>query len=181
MIKNILQLKLRGGQRIISFFKLTLRKNPNPDDEGWVIDSDGQFQVVNRRKVKDRKKMKFVNGTYSTKRIEGHLTDPAKLDKYHVIQYISTKVGITEEELIEEAKQYWANYNPNGISGSIEIFGDLLVRPTDIIGLIDVRQPEKNGYYYVKAVNTTFGMNGYRRELHIPFKIATFSKPVQII
>lgn len=179
--KKYLAVEAQGRTKDNQFFKLTLRKNPNPDDEGWVIDSDGQFQVVNRRKVKDRKKMKFVNGTYSTKRIEGHLTDPVKLDKYHVIQYLSTKVGITEEELIEEAKQYWANYNPNGISGSIEIFGDLLVRPTDIIGLIDVRQPEKNGYYYVEAVNTTFGMNGYRRELHIPFKIATFSKPVQII
>ena len=103
--------------------------------------------------------MKFVNGTFSTKRIEGHLTDPAKLDKYNVIQYISTKVGITEEELIEEAKQYWANYNPNGISGSIEIFGDLLIRPTDIVGLIDVRQSKKNRYYYVEVVNRSLEIN----------------------
>lgn len=179
--KKYLAVEAQGRTKENQFFKLTVRKNPDPDDEGWMIDADSQFQIVNRRKVKDRKKMKFVNGTYSTKRIEGHLTDPAKLDKYHVIQYISTKVGITEEELIEEAKQYWANYNPNGISGSIVIFGDLFIKPTEIVGLIDVRQPEKNGYYYVEAVNTTFGINGYRRELSIPFKIATFSKTVQII
>ena len=179
--KKYLAVEAQGRTKDNQFFKLTVRKNPDPDDEGWMIDTDNQFQIVNRRKVKDRKKMKYVNGTYSTKRVEGHLTDAAKLDKYNVIQYFSTKVGITEEELIEEAKQYWASYNPNGISGSIVIFGDLLIRPTDIVGLIDVRQPEKNGYYYVESVNTTFGLNGYRRELHIPFKIATFSKPVQIL
>lgn len=179
--KKYLAVEAQGRTKENQFFKLTVRKNPDPDDEGWMIDTDSQFQIVNRRKVKDRKKMKFINGTWSTKRIEGHLTDAAKLDKYNVIHYLSTKVGITEEELIEEAKQYWANYNPNGISGSIVIFGDLFIKPTEIVGLIDVRQPEKNGYYYVEAVNTTFGVNGYRRELSIPFKIATFSKTVQII
>lgn len=179
--KKYLAVEAQGRTKENQFFKLTVRKNPDPDDEGWMIDTDSQFQIVNRRKVKDRKKMKFINGTWSTKRIEGHLTDAAKLDKYNVIHYLSTKVEITEEELIEEAKQYWANYNPNGISGSIVIFGDLFIKPTEIIGLIDVRQPEKNGYYYVEAVNTTFGVNGYRRELSIPFKIATFSKTVQII
>lgn len=179
--KKYLAVEAQGRTKDNQFFKLTIRKNPNPDDEGWMIDSDGQFQVVNRRKVKDRKKMKYVNGTFSTRMIEGHLTDPVKLDKYNVIHYLSTKIGITEEELIEEAKQYWANYNPNGISGSLVIFGDLFIKPTDIVGLVDVRQPEKNGYYYVESVSTTFGINGYRRELKIPFKIASFAKPVQII
>lgn len=179
--KKYLAVEAQGRTKDNQFFKLTIRKNPNPDDEGWMIDSDGQFQVVNRRKLKDRKKMKYVNGTFSTKMIEGHLTDPVKLDKYNVIHYLSTKIGITEEELIEEAKQYWANYNPNGISGSLVIFGDLFIKPTDIVGLVDVRQPEKNGYYYVESVSTTFGINGYRRELKIPFKIASFAKPVQII
>ncbi len=179
--KKYLAVEAQGRTKDNQFFKLTIRKNPNSDDEGWMVDSDGQFQVVNRRKVKDRKKMKYVNGTFSTKMVEGHLTDPVKLDKYNVIHYLSTKIGITEEELIEEAKQYWANYNPNGISGSLVIFGDLFIKPTDIVGLVDVRQPEKNGYYYVESVNTTFGINGYRRELKIPFKIASFAKPVQII
>ncbi len=179
--KKYLAVEAQGRTKDNQFFKLTVRKNPNPDDEGWMVDTSSQFQIVNRRKVKDRKKMKYVNGTWSTKRVEGHLTDAAKLDKYNVIQYLSTKIDITEEELIEEAKQYWANYNPNGISGSLVIFGDLLIRPTEIVGLVDVRQPEKNGYYYVEAVNTTFGLNGYRRELRIPYKIATFSNNVQIL
>lgn len=173
--KKYLAVEAQGRTKDNQFFKLTIRKNPDLEDEGWMVDTDGQFQVVNRRKQKDRKRMKYIGGTQSTKTIEGHLTDKVKLDKYSVINYSSTKVGITEKELIEEAKQYWANYNPNGISGSLVIFGDLFVRPTDIVGLVDVRQPEKNGYYYVESVDTTFGTNGYRRELKIPFKIASFA------
>lgn len=179
--KKYLAVEAQGRTKDNQFFKLTVRKNPDLDDEGWMVDTDGQFQIVNRRKVKPRKKMKFINGTWSNKQIEGHLTDPAKLNKYNVIYYISPKRGITEKELIEEAKQYWAKYNPNGIAGSVVIFGDLYVKPTDIVGLIDVRQPEKNGYYFVEAVNTTFGVNGYRRELKIPFKMATFAKQPQIL
>lgn len=68
--------------------------------------------------------------------IEGHLTDPVKLDKYNVIHYLSTKIGITEEELIEEAKQYWANYNPNGISGSLVILAIYLLNQLILLDLL---------------------------------------------
>ena len=163
------------------FFKLTIRKNPNTDDEGWLIDNDNEFQVVNKRESKGNKSIKHKNGTTSNRRINGHLTDRVNLDKYTVVTYMSTTPNITQDQLIEEAKQFWAKYNPNGISGSISIFGDLYIKPTEVVGLIDIRQPEKNGYYYVESVSTTFGVDGYRRELTIPFKIATFSKPVQII
>lgn len=169
------------SKKVTKFFKLTLRKNPDDDDQGWINDESGQFQVVNFREYKKKKDTKHRDGTFSSKRLNGHLTDRVDLDKYTVVKYYSPTPNVTKEQLIEEAKQYWANYNPNGISGSIEIFGDLFVNPTNIIGLVDIRQPEKNGYYFVESVNTTFGMNGYRRELKLPHKIASFSKPVQII
>lgn len=169
------------SKKVTKFIKLTLRKNPDDDDEGWVNDETGQFQVVNFRELKGKKSTKHKDGTVSSKRVKGHLTDKVDLDKYTVVKYYSPTPNVTKEQLIEEAKQYWANYNPNGISGSIEIFGDLFVNPTDIVGLVDIRQPEKNGYYFVESVNTTFGVSGYRRELKLPHKIASFSKPVQII
>ena len=46
-------------------FKFTLIKNPDRDDEGWIIDSggannyDGQFRKVNSRKPKPKKKQKL--------------------------------------------------------------------------------------------------------------------------
>lgn len=168
-------------------FKFTLIKTPDTDDEGWIIDSsgannyEGQFRQVNKREYKAQKGMKYSGGSLSNKRNGGHLTNKIDLSKYNVIPYFSTKVGITEQELLEEAKQYWATYVPNGISGSISIFGDVFVKPTDIVGLIDMRQPEKNGYYYVESVDTTFGLGGYRRELKMPYKIANFSDNVKII
>ena len=169
------------SKKVTKFIKLTLRKNPDDDDEGWVSDESGQFQVVNFREIKGKKTTKHKDGTVNSKRVKGHLTDRVDLDKYNVVKYYSPTPNVTKEQLIEEAKQYWANYNPNGISGSIEIFGDLFVNPANIVGLVDIRQPEKNGYYFVECVNTTFGVNGYRRELKLPHKIASFSKPVQII
>lgn len=172
---------IEHSKKATKFIKLTLRKNPDDDDEGWINDESGQFQIVNFREIKGKKNTKHKDGTTSSKRIKGHLTNRVDLDKYNVVKYYSPTPNVTKEQLIEEAKQYWANYNPNGISGSIEIFGDLFVNPTDIIGLVDIRQPEKNGYYFVESVNTTFGVNGYRRELKLPHKIASFSKPVQII
>lgn len=169
-------------QKVTKFFKLTLRKNPDEDDEGWVTEADDDnFQVVNHYEAKGTKTHKYKDGSTSTKRVKGKLKDKIKLKDYNVVTYYSATPNVTQEQLIKEAKQYWAKYVPNGISGSLEIFGDLFVHPTDIVGLIDPRQPEKNGYYFVESVNTTFGTDGYRRELKLPYKIASFSKPVQII
>lgn len=169
------------GKTVYKFFKLTVRKAPDLDDEGWMIEKDGQFQVVNKKEVEDKKRVKHKDGTTSDKKVVKKFKDKVDLSKYTVVPYISPKLNISEEDLIKEAEAYWGKYNPNGISGSIEIFGDVFVKPYDVVGLIDLRQPQKNGYYLVDSVHTTFGVNGYRRELKFPFKIATFAKQPQII
>lgn len=168
------------GQVENKMFKLTVRKSADIDDGGWVVSDDEQFQTVNRKEIKDRKKSKIQDGLLSTKTVSTRLKDPVKLDKYNVVPYFST-TATNEAELEAEAKQFWNTYTPNGISGTLEIFGDVFVKPTDIVGLIDIRQPEKNGYYYVESVTTRFGNNGYRRELKLPYLIARFSNPVTIL
>lgn len=163
------------------WFKLTLRRKADNDDEGWMIDNEQQFDIVNERTPQPRKKTKYIEGQKSTITIKGKLKNKVDMKKYEVIPYVSITFNVSRETLIQEAKQYWAKYVPNGISGSLEIFGDVMVRPTNMIGLIDLRNPEKNGYYYVEQVNTSFGVNGYRRELKIPYKIAAFQDNVKII
>ena len=163
------------------WMKLTVRKKADSDDEGWVTSDPSDFQTVNKRLPSAKKGGKATNGTKNPKKTGGRLINKVKMKEYMVIPYTSISPQVTEKQLIEEAKQYWGKYNPNGISGSIQIFGDLMVRPMDIVGLISPRQPEKNGYYLVESVNTTFGVNGYRRELKLPFKISSFAKPVEII
>lgn len=185
--KKYLAIEAHGRTKADQFFSLTVRKKPSAE-AGWATSSEGEFDVINQREVQPRKKAKrkTKRKTTSTAKpkpptVISKVKNPVKLDKYNVIKYYSPKIGITNAQLEEEAKRFWALYNPNGISGSLELFGDIVVKPTDIVGLIDPRNPEKNGYYYVESVDTSFGMNGYRREIKIPYKIASFARPVTII
>ena len=183
--KKYLAIKATGFAEGYQPITVTIRKNPDKDDEGWIIDTEDKFQEVNKRKLEPRKKHKYkrkpkkkpkpaiVNGSVVSTKPAFKLTNKVDMSKYNVVTYHSQTKNITDKQLAEEAKQYWMKYSPNGISGSIEIFGDVMVRPTDIVGILDTRQPEKNGYYYVEAVNTTFGDGGYRRELTLPHKLAS--------
>lgn len=169
------------SEKVTKFMKLTLRPNPNMEGEGTIEEEGGEFQTVKFKEYATSRIKRHRNGTMTKARVPGKLKDNVSMDKYTVVKYYSPTPNVTKEQLIEEAKQYWARYSPNGISGSIEIFGDVVVHPTDIVGLVDMRQPEKNGYYFVESVTTTFGSGGYRRELKLPHKIASFANPVQII
>lgn len=142
-------------------FKLTLRKDPGGDDKTDAWD------VVNERTVRPKKKLKSKGGTV----IGQKLKSKVDMSKYMTVRYHSQSAK-TPLKLLEEAKVFWKKYSPNGVSGSITIFGDKVIRPSDVIGLIDKRQPEKNGYYIVESVTTRFGVDGYRRELKLPYRLA---------
>ena len=78
---------------------------------------------------------------------------------------MSPHVGITSDQLVEETTEYFRNYNLNGITGSVTIFGDYGLQPAVQVELIDKRNPSKNGIYLVEEVTTTFGVGGYRQQL----------------
>ena len=67
--------------------------------------------------------------------------------------------------------KYFRNYNLNGITGNVTVFGDFGLSPAVQVELIDYRNPSKNGVYLVEEVTTTFGVGGYRQQLSIPYKI----------
>lgn len=180
--KKYLAVEAYGYNADGDMFKLVLRKSPDSDDGGWAvsdgddIDFNGQFQVVNERKYKKKQKRKGGSGKKLTK--DGNVQNRVNLKLYNKVEYHSIAKSITRDQLIAEAKQYWEHYTPNGISGSLTLFGDLSIHPAMIVGLVDQRQPEKNGYYLVESVNITFDTNGYRKELKLPHKIATFKGAV---
>ena len=63
------------------------------------------------------------------------------------------------------------------MSGKLTIFGDRYIKPTDTVGLLDTRHPERNGFYFVSEVNTKFSVSGgFRRELSMPYRLAKFPK-----
>lgn len=177
--KKYLAVRATGREKDGKWIHFTLRKTDSSSGD-WNVteDEDDTWSVVNEKTTRRAKKSgKIAEGT-KRPNAKGTVYEKTKnkvdLSNYNVIPYISQTYPCTKEKLLQEAKQYWGKYVPNGISGTLTIFGDLAVKPSDIIGLIDPRQPQKNGYYLVEAVNTTFGTNGYRKELKIPYKVARF-------
>lgn len=152
-------------------YSITLRLNPE-----WTGPSDTEhpkFQLLNETKLSV--KMQKLYAIRKTK-----VNDRVDLSQYTVIPYTARKIGITEDELIEEAKAYFEGYNMNGIEGSLVIFGDKYNTNIGMahlqsgmkVELIDSRHPEKNGWYLVDEVNTKFGVNGYRQTIRLPYCIA---------
>ena len=82
---------------------------------------------------------------------------------------------IDSDKLVEETIEYFRNYNQNGITGSLTLFGDLALTTAVQVELIDDRNPSKNGVYIVEQVTTTFGVNGYRQKITIPYRVASSS------
>lgn len=174
--KMFLAVKASGRTKEGKWFGFTLRR---------VVNDDGglDWQEVNEKREVPKRRRKKKDGTYG-KRPKGMRVvqmNKVKTNDLNIIQYVRI-LPCDRETLLKEAKEYWMNYNPTGISGSIVIFGDIKVEPADIIALIDPRQPAKNGWYMVKDVNITFGTNGYRKELKLPYKVANFDKfPVYVM
>lgn len=175
--KKYLAVKATARDKDGKWFGFTLRKSGQTDDFS-ISKDDSTWSIVNQKKITLKARRKKKDGTLG-KRPKGTTTkslNRVDLSDYNVITYVSPTVNCTEEQLKEEAKAYWNKYVPNGISGTLAIFGDLIVKPADIVGLIDPRHPQKNGYYIVESVSTKFGTDGYRKELKMPYKVGNFEK-----
>lgn len=175
--KKYLAVKATARDKDGKFFGFTLRKTDSSSGDWALSGDDDTWTVVNEKKITKKKARQKKDGTMG-KQPKGTTTksvNKVDLSNFNVVTYISTTYPCSRDKLIAEAKQYWNKYVPNGISGTLSIFGDLQIQPSDIVGLIDPRQPQKNGYYLVESVNISFGTNGYRKELKLPYKIASFA------
>ena len=148
------------------FYHITIRRNPDYDSS--KSDSE-KWQVLNETKL-SKKAMKLGATCLSKSK------DKVDLSQYNVIPYMSRKIGISKEDLLKEAIQYFESYNMNGIEGSLTLFGDLALKTATKVELVDNRYPEKNGYYLVDEVSTTFGTGGYRQTIKLPYCISKIKK-----
>ena len=78
---------------------------------------------------------------------------------------------INSDTLVEEAIEYFKSYNLNGVSGSITLFGDFGLSTAVQVELIDKRNTSKNGIYIVEEVTTSFGTQGYRQKITLPYRL----------
>ena len=161
--------KFEGNKQIK--YNVTVRLNPE-----WTGQNDTEhkkFQILNETKL-SKKSLKL--GAIPKSKTK----DRVNLSAYNVIPYVSSKIGISEDELIKEAEAFFEEYNRNGVEGSITIFGDL--HRTNLgmrhlesgmkVVLLDKREPEKQGWYLIEEINTKFGVNGFRQTLKLPYCIA---------
>lgn len=146
------------------FFEVTVRLNPDydPSKEG-----SKEFQVINATQI-SKKTHKLTGNTTAT---GANTKTKVDLSTYMVVPYMSPNMRINSDTLVEETTEYFKAYNLNGITGHLTIFGDLALSPAVQVELIDDRNPSKNGIYLVEEVVTTFGAEGYRQRLSIPYKI----------
>lgn len=146
------------------FFEVTIRMNPGYD--ATVADSK-EFQVINATQISKKSHKLTGNVTASGAQTKTKVD----LSTYTVVPYMSPHVGITSDGLVEETTEYFRNYNLDGISGSVTLFGDYGLSTAVQVELNDCRNPSKNGVYLVEEVTTSFGTGGYRQKLSIPHRI----------
>lgn len=146
------------------FFEVTIRLNPdyNPTKEG-----SKEFQTINATQI-SKKTYKVTGNTTA----QGAKTKTkVDLSTYTIVPYMSPSLRINSDKLVEETIEYFRNYNLNGITGSITLFGDFALTSAVQVELIDNRNSAKNGVYLVEEVTTTYGTGGYRQKLTLPYKI----------
>jgi hypothetical protein len=74
------------------------------------------------------------------------------------------------------ALQWLPKLKYEGFYGSFTTFGQPMVRHGDAAVLRDAVIPERSGTYLIKAVTTTFGMNGFRQKVDLHMRIDTLDK-----
>ena len=146
------------------FFEVTIRLNPEYDA---TVAGSKKFQTVNATQIS--KKTHKLTGNVTA--AGAQTKTKVDLSTYTVVPYMSPNIGISSDQLVEETTEYFKNYNLNGITGTVTIFGDYGLFPAVQVELQDCRNPSKNGIYLVEEVTTTFGTTGYRQKLSLPYRI----------
>lgn len=127
-----------------------------------VIDNDLEYL----RKEEIRIKVKGVSKTATGKKIEfvtGDLDGDERTLNYVNIDYDDLK-KIVEKEL--------NNLKKDGLKNSFTTFGLPYAEPGYIAIILDSEYPERNGSYLIESVNTSHGVNGFRRVITPERKLA---------
>jgi hypothetical protein len=164
--KAFLAVQAKGVDSSDKFVNITIIKNPQFDSSQEESESNPAYRYVNETKL-SRKALK-AGKRYLT----DAPNDRVSTKIYTQIAFLSKTRPITVEKLAEEAIKYYEGYNMTGIEGTLTLFGDLHLRTADQVELIDTRYPGKNGVYLVGEVNTTFGVEGFRQKIKLPYCIS---------
>jgi hypothetical protein len=89
--------------------------------------------------------------------------------------YLKTHT-VTTDTLIALGIATLQKYYYTGFKGKFTTFAHPLVKIGDSIYIQDVRMPDRNGYYNVKAVEYTGGVNGHRQIITLDYQLISTIK-----
>lgn len=163
--KDFLAVAAKGIDSDDKFINITILRNPQFDASKPESNSNPAYRYVNETKLS--KKALKAGKRYLT----DAPNDKVDMKLYTKIAFVSKTIPINVKKLAEEAVKYFEGYNMTGIEGSLTLFGDLHLKTAQQVQLIDDRYPGKNGIYLVEEVTTTFGTDGYRQRIKLPYCI----------
>lgn len=163
--KDFLAVGAKGIDSDDKFINITILRNPQFDSSKPESESNPAYRYVNETKL--TKKAMKAGKRYLT----DAPNDKVDMKLYTKIAFVSKTIPIDMKKLAKEAIKYLEGYNMTGIEGSLTLFGDLYIRTAQQVELIDRRYPGKNGVYLVEEVNTTFGTDGFRQRITLPYCI----------
>ena len=128
----------------------------------WNIITDNlEYRRLDDQKIKVKAISTYPNNTkieYDTGDLDGDL----RTLNYYNVSEADLKVFANNE--IQKLKY-------EGFFGSFETFGDIYMDHGYAVQLVDKKLPDRNGLYLIKAVKTTFGINGFRNNVELDRKI----------
>lgn len=134
--------------------------------------NDGAWIFQNERNVQFKKYKKKKGGTTVYGGTQGK---DSSLDGYTIIRFTSNTAK-NMDDLKKEALAYWGKVNPNAMEGTVSLFGDFDIKVPSVVGLVDPRNPEKEGYYLVESVSVEFSVeSGYRKNVKFSHKLGGLS------
>ena len=89
--------------------------------------------------------------------------------------YLKTHV-VTADTLVALGIATLKKYYYNGFKGKFTTFAHPLVKIGDKIYIQDARMPDRDGYYNVKAVEYTGGVNGHRQIISLDYQLISIAK-----
>lgn len=140
-----------------------LRRSKQLDLNHEVVDSN---QLVFKRKDDVKIKIKAISIQSNNTRLEAEAGDKEGG------QRTLTFYNLTQADLQATANREVNKYKFDGYRGSLTCFGFPEIRHQDSVRITDPKIPERAGEYLVKSVRTTFGVNGFRRDVSLDRKIA---------
>lgn len=81
--------------------------------------------------------------------------------------------NMSEADLRRQGEEKLKSYQFTGFEGSFQAFGAPLIDHSGIVKLEDPKAQERTGSYWVKKVDISWGLNGYRQRVELDRKATT--------